>query len=671
MKTKITYLKKYLILPILLIFPIILAAQTTCPKAEQKMDRFEYQEAIQLYLQHFQTNTPNAQDIRNITYCYMMGNDTKSAVYWLSKVVKTAFVTGEDCRIYADLLKSEGQYSEATHYYEKYAELSPDGKDYAEKNIEMCSLALDWTYEPEYFTITNVQSLNSDKSDFGLMPFKGEFVYTSDRIVKNNPNEADIYGWTGNAYLQMYSVDFNESDFSAKKTKSITKLNNNFHNGPAVYDEKSNTLYFTRTKVVKQIQKPVNPDPTSWFADTSDELFTNRLEIYSSKYVDGNWEDPVEFKHNNTSMFSVGHPTLSPDGQTLYFVSDMPGGKGLTDIWYCEKKADGTWDDPRNAGKEINTAGKEMFPYVDKDGILFFSSDGLPGMGGLDLFKTTGKKKSWEEPENLRYPINSPKDDFSVYVVEDGQLGYFSSNRYGGQGSDDIYSFVYSPPTDIILAVTTKEILEDGKIIPLEGVNVDVIKGEIIVSSLIEESPGQYYETLDCNESYMIHGFKKEFFTQSKSIETICETKHDTVYVELVLERIVIDKPIVIENIYYDFDKWNIRPDAAIELDKIVALLVANPHIIIELGSHTDARGTFRYNDILSQKRAESAVQYIIDNGISNDRISAKGYGENIPVNECVDGVKCDEDAHQLNRRTEFKVTGYSETQPVIYSAKD
>ena len=671
MKTKFTYILRFLLVMFAIAIMSSISAQTTLPKAEQQMDKFEYQKAIQMYLEHFDSNTPNAQDIRNITFCYMSTNDTKSAVDWLSKLIKTDFANSEDVKIYADLLKEEGRYSEAKFYYQKYAELDSNGKDYAEKNIEACDLSLAWTYEPEYFDVFNVQSLNSDKSDFGLIPFMGKFVLTSDRIDKN-VSQKDLYGWTGNPYLKMYSVDFKTEDNSVSEIESIENLNKEFHNGPAVFDEKSNTLYYTKTKTVKKTQKPVDPDPTSWFVEASDEIYTNRLAIYSSKYENGEWSDPVAFENNNTAMFSVGHPALSADGKIMYFVSDMPGGQGMTDIWYSEKKDDGTWGDPRNAGKKINTAGKEMFPYIDANGDLYFSSNGLPGMGGLDLFKASGQKKSWSEPENLKYPINSPKDDFAVYFTKTGEAGYFSSNRYGGQGSDDIYSFAYSPPTEIILAVTTKEILEDGTLALLEDVSIDVIdNNDEVFASLDQFSPGLYYGTLDCNQHYTVKGTKDEYFSQSTSVETICETKNDTVYVELIFEKIVIDKPIVIENIYYDFDKWNIRPDAAVELDKIVELLQENPDIIIELGSHTDARGSDKYNENLSQKRAESAVQYIIDNGISKDRITAKGYGEYVPVNECVNGVYCSEEDHQLNRRTEFKVTGFSEKQPVIYSAKD
>ncbi|MBN2779169.1 MAG: OmpA family protein [Bacteroidales bacterium] len=672
MKTKFTILS----LLFVILFAGVSFAQTSLPKAEQYMQKFEYVKAIDMYLNHFLVSTPNETDIRNITHCYIKINDTKSAEEWLSKLIKSGSANPEDIKIYADLLKSEGRYSDAIIQYQKLKELEPAKSSMADKNIKICEDALTWSETEPDFIVKNEEQFNSVNSDFGLVSFGDGFLLTSDRIPKGEgTNQKDVYGWTGNPYLKLYKVDADKSG-EVKDISFIPELNHEFHNGPGYFDGKTKTLYFTRTKTVKQNRKTENPDPTAWFKEEAD-IYTNRLEIYTAELVDGKWQNISEFAHNNAAMFSVGHPVISEDGKILYFVSDMPGGQGETDIWYCEKTQSGTWGSPRNAGETINTSGKEMFPYFDLNGNLYFSSDGHPGMGGLDLFKSSGSKNKWASPENLKYPINSPKDDFAVIFTEPETMGYFSSNRYGGLGNDDIYSFVYSPPpppvpTELMLSVTTYERLDDGKLIPLPGINV-----HYHLEALTEENPvpeisaGVYQTTLNCDETYMIHGTNSDFFAQSQQITTQCETMNDTVFVQLVFDRIVIDKPIVIENIYYDYDKWNIRPDAAIELDKIVALLIENPQIIIELGSHTDARGTKWYNENLSQKRAESAVQYIVSNGIAKDRITAKGYGEYQLVNKCADGVKCSEEEHQLNRRTEFKVTGFSKNQPVIYSATE
>ncbi len=674
MKTKYTIFR--ILLPLLFILTVNGVKAQSNAKAEEQMQKYEYFEAIETYHQLFKKHSATPKEIRNITYCYMQINDAKSAVEWLEKLINTNEATAEDIMIYADLLKSEGRYSEANVQYEKYKTLIPSESEIAEKKIQSSAKAISWTNEPEFFVIKNEEKFNSKNSDFGLIPFGENFYITSDRIPVNKPViENNVYGWTGNPYLNLYEIKMKKSD--VEEIEYITDLNDRFHNGPGVFDEENNKIYFTRTKTVKQIQKTSNPDPTSWFKDYDGDIYTNRLEIYSAKYIDGKWDEINPFEHNNSNLYSTGHPALSPDGNILYFVSDMPGGIGSTDIYYCEKQNDGTWGDPQNAGNKINTKGKEVFPFVDKNSVLYFSSDGHLGMGGLDLFKAEGSKSSWSKPENLKYPINSPKDDFSIYVVESDSIGYFSSNRYGGLGSDDIYSFVYTPPpppipTNLTLVVNTYERMDDETIVALEGVEVHYhINGENNATSIEESSPGIYITTLDCNANYLVNGTKEGYFTQVYSFETVCETMNDTVYAQLILDKIVINKAIAIENIYYDYDKWNIRPDAAIELDKIVDILVENPSIIIELGSHTDSRGSDYYNQTLSQKRAESAVQYIIDNGIAKSRITAKGYGETVLVNKCSNGVKCTDEEHQMNRRTEFKVTGFSKEQPVIYSAQD
>ncbi|MGM0626406.1 MAG: OmpA family protein [Bacteroidota bacterium] len=648
-------------------------AQTSLPKAEQHMQKFEYVKAIDLYLNHFTSNEPNHADIRNIAFCYMKTNDTKKAESWLSKIITSEAANADDIIMYAKMLKSEGKYPDAILQYQKLKEIAPAKSTMADENIKICRDVMAWTESEPDFKVKNEAQFNSPQSDFGLITFKDDFLITSDRIPENaESGKNTIYEWTGNSYLKLYQVNGEDSG-NVEGMALLPDINHDHHNGPGYFDEKTNRLYFTRTKVLKQKSKTQNPDPTAWLKE-ADEIYTNRLEIYTSEYEDGNWKNISEFEHNDAANYSTGHPTLSPEGDILYFASDMPGGYGESDIYYSEKQATGEWGEPQNLGPEINTAGKELFPSVDSEGKLYFASNGHPGMGGLDLFTSTGSKTDWEQPENLKHPINSPKDDFAMMVTEPGVKGYFASDRYGGEGSDDIYSFVYSPPPpvpdELVLAVTSREKTDDGRLQTLTGINVHYhAEGSDKENPVPQTSPGVYHTQVKCDKTYVVQGTHEDFFAQTEEITTECKTMNDTVFVDLTFERIVIDKPIVIENIYYDYDKWNIRPDAAIELDKIVTLLKDNPQIIIELGSHTDSRGTKKYNENLSQRRAESAVEYIISNGISQDRITAKGYGEYQLVNNCSDGVQCSEDEHQMNRRTEFKVIGLNEKQPVIKSA--
>lgn len=659
-------------LVVLLVMSNFAFAQSSSPKAEQYMQNFEYGKAIETFQNHFKTNTPNPTDIRYITYCYMKTNDLKSAEKWLEKLINSETVIPEDVIIYADLLKSEGKYEAAILQYQNLKSMDAEHTEMADEQIAICNNIINWKASEPEFVVANEKQFNSENADFGLIPFGDDFLLTSDR--KSNGDNA-TYEWTGNPYLKLYKVNSDNSG-DVKSISIIPEINHDYHNGPGYFDSKTNKFYFTRTKSVKKKFKTQNPDPTAWFKEEAG-IYTNRLEIYIAEWNAGEWGNAIAFEYNNADNYSVGHPVLSPDGQTLYFVSDMPNGFGETDIYYCEKDASGNWGKPQNLGSTINTEGKEMFPAFDDEGRFYYSSSGHPGMGGLDLFKASGEKSSWSEPENLKYPINSPKDDFAIVFTESGKTGYFASNRYGGKGNDDIYSFVYSPPppppvvpSELTLIVSTYEKFEDGSLQPLPGINVHYhVKDSNDENEVSEITPAVYHTELACEETYMIHGVHPDFFTQTFEIETLCDAIGDTLFVDLIFDRIVIDKPIVIENIYYDYNKWNIRPDAAVELDKIVTLLIDNPHIIIELGSHTDSRGTKQYNEWLSQQRAESAVNYIISKGISEERITAKGYGEYELVNNCSDGVQCTEEAHQNNRRTEFKVTGFSKKQPVINSA--
>lgn len=644
-------------------------AQNNLQKAQDLMAVYDYPKAIDMYTTHFKANTPGVTDLRNLADCYLKINETKPALECMTKVVSSGSATAGDVLLYASLLKTEGRYAEAIDQYESYKEMVPEKSEATDLLIHACEQSMQWIANPEYFDVTNLANINTENSDFGLFPANDGFLLTSDRKNLSTGNSAEeLYNWTGNPYLKAYYIPANESKQPEGAIKIVNDLNYKYHNSPGVYNWKDNLIYFTRTKMVRVKKKPINPDPTSWYDRSTAADYTNRLEIFTAKYKNGNWSDITAFEYNRAEDYSVGHPAISPDGKVLYFVSDMPGGYGETDIYYCLKRYDKSWSAPKNAGPIINTPGKEVFPYMDGEGTLYFSSDGQAGMGGLDIFSAQGSKDKWLIPENLRSPINSSKDDFSIYYTETGKSGYLSSNRDGGKGNDDIYRFVASPPVNLILAIVTKELFDDNSTAVLKNVNLDISNtADNSPLPFISGIPGYFYAIAGCNEEYEISGSVDGFFASSQTVKTACVTKHDTVFVELLFKRIVINKPIVLRNIYYDFDKWNIRPDAAIELDKLVTLLVDNPDIKIELGSHTDCRGSDEYNRVLSQKRAESAVNYIVSKGIDKNRITAKGYGESVLVNQCSNNVECTDEEHQMNRRTEFKVTSYKGQVSINY----
>lgn len=638
-------------------------------KAKTLISNYEYVKAIALYNESFNSNKLNNEDFRNIAYCYLQINDTRNAKEWLTKLVLTTDPSPKDVLQYAHLLKTEANYDEAITQYKRYQKLVPQDPKTKEW-IASSELAITWMKNPESYEVVNMKEINSENSDFGLMPFKNGFIFTSDRKQGGVLKSEEIYGWTGNPYLKMYYVP---DQTKLNKFDAIKTLNGDYHNGPSNFQPVTNKIYFTRTKMVKVSKKNLNNDPTNWIEDISTPEFENRLEIFTASSADDNsWYCLVEFPYNKPDEFSVGHPTLSQDGNTLYFVSDMPGGYGATDIYYCVKNSNEKWSSPLNAGSTINTSGKELFPFIDKNGVLYFSSDGHKGMGGLDIYKSTGSKNEWSEPENMKFPINSPKDDFSLFFDNSTNSGYLSSNRDGGKGSDDIYRFRFVSPTDLTLIVTIKGTDEKNKPFPLEGAKLKIIDNtnpELNYS--FQSIEGRYVSNLKCNHLYEITGSKEGYFPKSETVKTKCISSHDTIFVELLLVKLEVDIPIVLKNIYYDFDKSFIRPDAKPELEKVVQIMKENPNIVVELGSHTDSRGTDVYNIDLSDRRAKAAVEYIISRGISKTKITAKGYGETMLLNECKDDVPCSDEAHQLNRRTEFKITGFIKGKNQVIVSKE
>lgn len=658
MKT-ITIFFKSLVLVLSVCCISVAYSQSSLQKAQDLKNNYEYQKAIDEYTKYFSINKASSEDMRELVECYNMVNDLVSAEIWLKKIITSGDYLASDVWNYASALKSEAKYNEAIDQYKNYSFMEGGCKIKAANQIEGCTLALQWLDDPGYWDVANEKNLNSENSEFGLIKFGSNYIITSDRKI-GSLSANELYGWTGKPYLKLYSTPASGKARAASGFSRIDALNNKYHNGPGIFDASSSDLLFTRTKMVKVAKKPVNSDPTSWIDKSVAPDYVNRLEIYMSKYSDSKWEEVLPFEYNNVEEYSVGHPAITMDGKTLYFVSDMPGGYGGTDIYYCERLSSGNWSKPQNAGPVINSDGKEVFPFVDEDGALYFSSDGHAGMGGLDIFKAIGQKNAWSEPENMKYPINSSKDDFSINFTETGTCGFLASNRGGGVGDDDIYSFAYAPPKSLVLSIITKEQLEDNSIVDFPGVDLTLTnKSQETVDSYMTDNTGHFFVDLDCATSYDLKGEKEGYFTRMKKFETsLCKTRHDTMFVEMTFNKMVINKPIVLENIYYDFDKWYIRPDAAVELDKLVEILQLNPEISIELGSHTDCRGTNEYNQVLSQKRAESAVNYIISKGIKASRLTFKGYGETVLRNTCSDGVECSEVDHQLNRRTEFKVTG-------------
>ncbi|WP_175634386.1 OmpA family protein [Pedobacter ghigonis] len=627
-------------------------AQYVLKDADKQYELFNYRKAIDLYEQAYKKKA-TLHTAERLASAYALVYNYKQAESWYAIASKMPGSNAENILGYAKALQNNSKYSEAKVQYLDYISKN---KKVSEKQqavwISSCDSALKWLKNPKQIELVNQKALNSIQSDWGAVNYQGAVVFTSDRsdarletqeskpfLRFDGAKEPDkkVYGWTGNGYLKLYIKKSPADSLQLFPIKAGTR----YHVGSASFTADGKIMYFTLTRISDELER-LKKQPT-----------TVNVEIFScTKAADGTWGKPVSFAYNNVNQYSVGDPFITTDGDSLYFVSNMPGGSGGTDIYVCLKTDAGEWGKPINL-RQVNTEGNERSPVFDAKDNFYFSSDGRTGMGGLDVFRALKSGGEIGQIENMGYPFNSPQDDFGFSLNEKGGIVYLSSNREGGLGSDDIYSI----DQKMILAfklegrVFDKESKQPlaGALVTLAKVNGGILKTE-------SDENGAYKFNLAKESEYNVSAEKTNYRADVENLATIGLTTSAVLKEDLYLEAVVINKAIRIENIYYDFDKWNIRADAAVELDKLVKIMTDNPTIWIELGSHTDSRGKDNYNLDLSQKRAESAVQYIISRGINKNRITAKGYGETQLLNKCANGVNCTEEEHQLNRRTEFKI---------------
>jgi len=627
-------------------------AQYVLKDADKQYELFNYSKAIDLYEQAYKKK-PTLHTAERLASAYALVYNSKQAESWYAIAAKMPGSKAENVLGYARALQNNSKYSEAKVQYLDYISKN---KNVSEKQqavwLSSCDSALKWIRNPKKIDLVNQKALNSTQSDWGAVNYQGGVVFTSDRsdahletqeskpfLRFDGSKEPDkkVYGWTGNGYLKLYIKPSPNDSLQLFPVKAGTR----YHVGSASFTADGKTMYFTLTRISDELER-LKKQPT-----------TVNVEIFSStKAADGTWGKPVSFAYNNVNQYSVGDPFITTDGDSLYFVSNMPGGLGGTDIYVCLKTNGGEWGKPVNL-KQVNTEGNERSPVFDAKDNFYFASDGRTGMGGLDVFRALKSGGDIGQIENMGYPFNSPQDDFGFSLNEKGGIVYLSSNREGGLGSDDIYTI----DQKMILAFKLEgRVFDKDTKQPLAGALVSLVKVNGGILKTETDENGAYRFNLAKESEYNVSAEKTNYRTDAENLATIGLATSAVLKEDLYLEAVVINKAIRIENIYYDFDKWNIRADAAVELDKLVKIMTDNPTIWIELGSHTDSRGKDNYNLDLSQKRAESAVQYIISRGINKNRITAKGYGETQLLNKCANGVNCTEEEHQLNRRTEFKI---------------
>jgi peptidoglycan-associated lipoprotein len=642
--------------PILLfsLFIIVSAIFSSCsPKtraeADEAWEKRAYASAGRIYKDVI--NDPaNKEDRAAIAFraaeCYRLVNDYKNAARWYERAEKFKYGP-ETMKMRADMLKRQELYTEAIILFNKYLEEVPND-EYAKKLLEGATLALQWKQSQEciLFKVENLKKLNSRSADNCAVQIKKEaIIFTSDRDQGVNKNS---YPWTDAGFSDMWIAPLK------KKRGEITiespellkgAANGKYNDGAATLNSKGSTMFFT-------------------ICGGKDGKLTTCQIFSSNRRGRDEWDEAIMLDFCDTA-YTYGQPSLSKDGKTLFFAADIPGGFGGKDIWMVKEVGRGkTWSEPINLGSAINTDADEMFPSIADDGTLYFSSNGHLGMGGLDMFKSTGTGNEWSEPENLKYPLNSGADDFSlVYKPDDNTSGFLSSNRIGGRGDDDIYEFFPIPQTFKISGVVKD--CDNGMPIADAGVFIsnDKDSNKVVLRT---DKNGFYSMDLGKEISYELYADKNEAFYigSQKAYQT---TKKLICSKELVQNfemcRLNLDSIFDVVGILYDLDSARIRPDAAKILDeKVVSLLKRFPTITLELGSHTDCRASAEYNRALAQRRADSAVGYITRQGIDSARLVAKGYGEDLlalPKCKCDQSDYqhiCSEAEHQLNRRTTVKI---------------
>ncbi len=610
---------------------------SSCTKALYKkgvknFDNHAYYKSIENFEKYLsKKDEPNDAKIK-LANAYRLTNDIPNAEKWFSQIVELPESEPINMFYYAKLLMSQEKYKEAQIWFTKYLEKVPD--DFvAEMLLVSCKSVGSFKQDPSLYTIKEAE-IPEVATAFGQVPYGDGIMFTADKMTFKNSNTSN---WTGRSYLDIY---FSQKDHNGKWLSPMLlkgNVNGQYHEGPASFNKAGNVVYFTRSNYAKKKMGKSSKNE-------------NNLQLFRAELVGDKWTNVTSMPFNSDE-YSCGHPSLGSDDKTLFFISDMPCGAGGTDIY--KTTFDGTaWTKPENLGNVINTSGNEMFPYIHSDGTFYFSSDAHNNLGGLDVFMSSYDGKKWLQVENLNYPLNTSKDDFGFVLNPDNKTGYVSSNR--GEG-DKIFEVTKNDPTFILSGFVNQKgkpgLMIDSAVIEIQNLT-DKTK-----ETFLTNKSGFYKVKLKSKSEYLIKASKPMYFTitEQKNVCMIGKKISENFTANFELDQIIIEKPIVLENIYYDLDKWFIRPDAAKELDRLVQLMNDNPTLTIELSSHTDSRAGDQYNLVLSDKRAKAAVEYVASKGIDTKRMRWKGYGESKLVNHCKNDVVCSEEEHQQNRRTEFK----------------
>ncbi len=644
---------------IYVLFLLIVSSLYSCKSAklsdaEEKQRIGEYYEAAAIYRKVYTKTSPKKRDLRGyIAYrmaeCNRLINNTAKATSAYMNAIRYDY---PDSTVYlrmGQMLQKTGRYPEAIKNYDIYMENDPSNL-LAINGIQGCELAPGWKKNPTRYEVRRMDKFNSRRGEFSPMLAGDKYDQLYFASSRSKDKDAKVSAITGQNNNNLFLVKQDEKGAWLAPVELEDEVNTEYDEGTPSYSPDGNTMYYTYCA-----QDPEGP---------------RTAEIYISTRSSAKWGKGTRATIVKDSVTALGHPSISPDGKYLYFVSDAVGGFGGKDIFRA-RVAGNDFGPMENLGEEINTPGDEMFPYVRDSVTLYFASNGHPGMGGLDLFKATQDSTGKWKVENLGAPINSMADDFGITFAGKEERGFFCSNRNDARGYDHIYSF--ERPT---ITIFIEGIVNDVDEYPIEDATVRIVGKDGLNVKVPVKKDGTYRVELERDIRYVMMASARGYLNQNYELHTGPEEKNETYIVDFFLSP--ISKPVVIDNIFYDFDKATLRPESKKALDEMIKMLNDNPNVTIELGAHTDRKGTDQYNERLAQRRAQSVVDYLIAGGIEAARLEAKGYGESVPktINKKMakqfdflkEGDVLTEEfilalppeqqeiADQINRRTEFKV---------------
>ncbi len=621
-------------------------------KADQQFNKFAYVDAIKTYERIFAKGYKSKEMLQKLGDSYYFKADLDNAAKWYGELFAfTQVVAPEYYYRYAQSLKAIKDYKKANEMLVKFNQ--KNGNDLRAK---LATAQKDYLAQIKKnsgrYTIENAE-INSEYSDYGSTFSGNKVVFASARDTGGFFNKR--HSWTGENFTNLYSAKIEEQGALSTPERFGGALNSKFNESTPVFTKDGKTVFFTRNNFLNKKKG-------------KDAHKTTLLKLYKATIVDDKWSNITELPFNSNE-YSVAHPALSADEKTLYFASNMIGTLGQSDLFKVALNSDGSYGKPVNLGTTINTEGRETFPMVTNENEIYFASDGHPGLGGLDVFVAKEQADgSYQKVENVGEPINSSKDDFAYLVNTSTRIGYVTSNRDGGQGGDDIYRFKETKKLEceqFLTGVVTHK--ETG--LPLSGARVTLSDANYkVLQEVLSDKEGEFnFGKVDCGTKYYIKTEKPEYNTLETA--TITQEESGKSFVSVELEKIQksvqtgddLAKAFDIKIIYFDLDKSFIRPDAAVELAKILDVMEQNPTMEIDVRSHTDCRQTAKYNRTLSNKRAKSTIMWLVEKGIAKSRLTGKGYGESQLVNDCgcepTNESNCTEEQHQANRRSEFIIT--------------